>query len=55
MAPPWAKTSCRDWAPAVQAVTLASIAEKSATQHRLPGLGIKAVRISSDRTIGTLS
>ncbi len=44
-----------DEIPAVQAMTLASMAEKSATMNLRPLCGTNAVRISSESTSGTES
>lgn len=41
MSPPFAKTSCRQLSPASQAITRASIAEKSATTNLQPPGGDK--------------
>ena len=38
---------------ASQAITRASMAEKSATKNRFPGLGMKAVRMSCDSVSDT--
>ena len=55
MSPPLANTSCRHCSPANQAMTRASIAEKSDTMNFLPFCGTKAVRMSWDRVSGTSS
>ena len=50
---PSAKTLEHQVSPARCASTLASMGEKSLTMNLYPGRGIKAMRISSDRTAGT--
>ena len=48
-----ANTSLTHCSPANHAITLASMAEKSATTNLCPSEGMKAVRISWDRVSGT--
>lgn len=55
MSPPSSKTLSRHRSPANQAITLASIAEKSATMNFLPSCGTNAVRISWERVSGISS
>ena len=55
MSPPPSNTFSRHRSPAIQAITLASIAEKSATINFLPSCGTKAVRMSCESVSGISS
>ena len=52
---PSAKTRCRQVSPAIQAITLASMAEKSATMNFFPSGATKAVRMSWESVSGISS
>ena len=49
MSPSFLKTFRRHSSPAIHAITLASMAEKSETTNRLPGDGMKAVLTSWEK------
>ena len=53
MSSPRAKAADFHFSPASQAMTLASMAEKSLTMNFLPGDGTRAVRMSCERVSGT--
>ena len=55
MSPPPSNTLSLHRSPAIHAITLASIAEKSATMNFLPSCGTKAVRMSCESVSGISS
>ena len=55
MSPPPSNTFSLHRSPAIHAITLASIAEKSATINFLPPCGTKAVRMSCESVSGISS